>query len=94
MDLPQHLKEPLAERSPEVEEEGNFTPKKVTSKSKGQFWTVPSLKGLTPREALGFLRGYPLKLDIQGNGIIVSQVPEPGKEVAEGALIQLHLAEP
>ena len=94
MDVPQILKQPLAQKI-SIDENDLYLVKKLpTLKAGKQAWELPSLRGLTPREALSILKGYPLKLNIQGSGIIVSQVPEPGKRVAEGATLQLHLAGP
>ncbi len=57
-------------------------------------WIMPSLKGLSPREAFRILKGHPFQLVVLGVGVISSQVPEEGKEVAEGDKIRLILSEP
>jgi hypothetical protein len=57
-------------------------------------WIMPSLVGLTPRESIRVLQGHLLHLEVQGTGIVSSQVPESGKTIAEGGTIRLILAEP
>jgi cell division protein FtsI (penicillin-binding protein 3) len=60
----------------------------------GLLWKMPSLQGLTPREAFEVLQGHVFHIEIQGQGIIHSQSPEEGKMIADGAKIWLKLSEP
>lgn len=57
-------------------------------------WKMPSLRGLTPREAIRLLKGRKFELEIRGKGLVHGQVPEAGKAIAEGNVIRLQLAEP
>lgn len=57
-------------------------------------WSVPSFKGMTPREVLGILKGHKFDLQMTGLGIVSSQVPAAGMGVAEGETIRLILVEP
>lgn len=57
-------------------------------------WTMPALKGLTPREVFGILQGHRFKMEVKGTGIVSSQWPEGGNPIAEGATIRLKLIEP
>lgn len=57
-------------------------------------WIVPSLKGLSPREVIGVLKGHHLRLEMVGSGAVSTQIPDAGKTVAEGGLIRLLLSEP
>ena len=67
----------------------------MASAPNGDFiWKMPSLKGLTPREAIRALQGHRFAMEIKGTGIIRSQFPEEGKALAEGQTVKLSLAEP
>ena len=57
-------------------------------------WIMPSLKGLTPRETIRALKGYPFQLEIYGKGIVSSQTPGAGIVIAEDSKIRLRLTEP
>jgi cell division protein FtsI (penicillin-binding protein 3) len=57
-------------------------------------WTMPSLKGLTPREALQALQGHHFQMEMKGVGLIRGQVPAEGAPLAEGETIKVSLAEP
>jgi len=57
-------------------------------------WKVPSVIGLTAREALRALQGRPYEVKIYGQGVVRSQYPEPGKDVADRTTIRLSLASP
>jgi cell division protein FtsI (penicillin-binding protein 3) len=57
-------------------------------------WKMPPLKGLTIREAMGVLHGHNFRLEVRGDGIIQSQSPHEGNELAEGDLVRLSLGEP
>jgi cell division protein FtsI (penicillin-binding protein 3) len=59
-----------------------------------QTWEMPSLAGLTPREAIRALEGHRFQVQVHGTGIVVAQTPEVGSSVAEDETIQIHLAEP
>jgi len=56
-------------------------------------WRLPSLKGLSPREAMRVLRGHALKLEMSGLGVVSNQVPEAGRVVSDGDTIRLTLTE-
>jgi cell division protein FtsI (penicillin-binding protein 3) len=56
-------------------------------------WTMPSLKGLTPREALRALQGHQFQLEMRGAGVIRSQFPGEGGPLIEGGIIKLSLSE-
>ena len=57
-------------------------------------WRMINLVGLTPREALQKMGGKEFKVQMHGSGMVRSQSPEPGRPIADGGLVQLHLAEP
>ncbi len=54
-------------------------------------WTVPDLKGLSSREVIRIVQSHALKLEIQGEGFVLSQFPEAGQQVADGGTIKIHL---
>jgi len=54
-------------------------------------YTMPSLMGLSAREALRALQGQPFHIEIVGQGLVRSQAPEPGKPIAEQTPIRLSL---
>lgn len=56
-------------------------------------WRLPSLKGLTAREAIEILRGHSFRLELHGTGLVRSQSPEEGRRVAEGGTVRIRLAE-
>ena len=55
---------------------------------------MPSLRGLTPREALDRIQGHRFEVELVGAGVVLSQIPLAGKPVAEGDTIRLVLSEP
>ncbi|MEN9722550.1 MAG: hypothetical protein RJB38_536 [Pseudomonadota bacterium] len=55
---------------------------------------MPNVHGLTAREALRSLQGFPHEIEMEGRGVVRSQHPEPGKAVAERMTIRLSLAAP
>jgi hypothetical protein len=57
-------------------------------------WNMPSLIGLSPREALRAFKGHGFHVEVTGSGVISSQVPEAGKTLVEGDKIRLILNEP
>lgn len=62
---------------------------------KGQMiWKMPSLKGMTAREAIHVLHGHSFHLEVRGDGIIQAQSPEEGKALAEGDVVRLALTDP
>ncbi|OFZ21891.1 MAG: hypothetical protein A2X94_03020 [Bdellovibrionales bacterium GWB1_55_8] len=66
-----------------------------SSSSEGQsVWRMPSLAGLTAREAIRVLQGHRFKLEIQGSGIVQSQEPIQGSLLSENDSVRLVLAEP
>ena len=66
--------------------------------SKGELLRrMPSLVGLTPREAIETLQASgasKFQLEVQGNGVVRSQAPESGRTIASGVVIKLFLGEP
>lgn len=65
------------------------------SSGNGRFlWKMPSLRGLTPREAIQALKGHHFQLEIHGQGLITTQSPEEGKVLVDGDTVKLTLAEP
>jgi cell division protein FtsI (penicillin-binding protein 3) len=56
-------------------------------------WTMPSLKGLTPREALRALQGHRFQMEMRGSGVIRSQYPSEGSALTEGETVKLGLGE-
>jgi cell division protein FtsI (penicillin-binding protein 3) len=57
-------------------------------------WSMPSLLGLSPREALRAFKGHRFRIEITGSGVISSQFPEEGKTLVEGDQVRLILNEP
>lgn len=57
-------------------------------------WIIPSLMGLSPREAARKLEGHDFALEVVGMGVVSSQSPHAGKTVAEGGTVRLILSEP
>lgn len=51
---------------------------------------MPELRGMTIREALSTLQGYPFELDVSGSGWLKTQSPEPGAKVSESDRIRLR----
>jgi cell division protein FtsI (penicillin-binding protein 3) len=73
----------------------NFKLEKQTgSTGNSSSWVMPSLKGLTPRETLRILRGHRFQVEVNGTGVVSNQIPEAGRNVAEGDTIRLILTEP
>lgn len=56
-------------------------------------WKMPQLRGLTPREAIQTLKGRHFQLDIRGVGLVLKQIPEEGKVLADGDTVRLTLGE-
>ena len=57
-------------------------------------WRMPSLAGLTSREALRLIGARKFKLEIQGDGVVVRQSPPAGELVAEGMKVRMELGDP
>ncbi len=57
------------------------------------FWKMPSLHGLSAREALRELQGHAFQVEAHGSGIVQSQAPEVGKAIADGETVRLVLVE-
>jgi cell division protein FtsI (penicillin-binding protein 3) len=57
-------------------------------------WKMPSLRGLSVREAVQVLQGHRFSLEVRGDGVIQAQSPEEGKAIAEGEIIHLGLGDP
>jgi cell division protein FtsI (penicillin-binding protein 3) len=56
-------------------------------------WTMPSLKGLTAREALQALPGNHFMMEMKGLGVIRAQAPAEGAALTEGETVKVSLAE-
>jgi len=52
---------------------------------------APDFLGLSLREALEKARSLKLKVKMQGNGYVVQQLPEPGKDWSDNAILVLNL---
>ena len=52
---------------------------------------VPDFVGLSLREAVEKARHLKLKVKMQGNGFVVQQSPEPGKDLNDNAILVLNL---
>jgi cell division protein FtsI (penicillin-binding protein 3) len=60
----------------------------------GRFvWVMPSLEGLTAREAIQKLKGHNLKIEVRGIGLVRTQFPEAGKSIADTQTVRLSLNE-
>lgn len=66
----------------------------VRSEQSSQRWSMPSLIGLSPREALRAFKGHEFQVEVSGSGVISAQVPEAGKTLVEGDRVRLILNEP
>jgi cell division protein FtsI (penicillin-binding protein 3) len=56
-------------------------------------WTMPPLKGLTPREALHAFRGHRFQIEMHGGGLVHTQIPAEGAPIVEGETIHVSLSE-
>lgn len=56
-------------------------------------WSMPSLKGLSLREALRTLQGKNFQIKVHGQGVIKRQTPPAGWKIPENEVIQLELGE-
>jgi cell division protein FtsI (penicillin-binding protein 3) len=57
-------------------------------------WKMPTLIGLSSREALRALQGRPFEIAIEGRGVVRTQFPEAGNPVADKTTIRLSLSAP
>ncbi len=56
-------------------------------------WVMPDLRGLTARELIRNLHGHLFDLRVFGDGgLVLGQLPEPGKKIREGDPIRITLA--
>lgn len=63
--------------------------------SKGEvIWKMPSLHGLTPREALTLLKSHGFQIEMTGTGIVKSQTPEEGHALLESGTVKMMLVDP
>ena len=60
----------------------------------GLIWKMPSLKGLSAREAIRALGGHKFQLEVHGSGVVRAQSPDDGKSIADGGTVRLSLTEP
>ncbi|HAR43426.1 MAG TPA: hypothetical protein DCS07_12480 [Bdellovibrionales bacterium] len=81
------------EALPNVPSSGNLQWSGMTSEGI-PIWTMPSLIGLTVREATRALQGHRFQLELHGAGIIQSQSPMEGQRVSDSQTIRLTLLEP
>ena len=65
-----------------------------TTPAGSMIWKMPTLHGLTAREAMEVLQGHSFKLEVHGDGVVRAQSPEEGKPLAEGEVVRLSLGEP
>ncbi len=57
-------------------------------------WKMPSVHGLSVREAMEVFREHAFQIEVRGDGIVSAQYPEPGHPVMDGEVIRLTLSEP
>ena len=57
-------------------------------------WIMPSLIGLTQREAIQILQGHSFHLEMLGLGVLSSQVPVAGRKLGETDRVRLFFSEP
>ncbi len=65
-------------------------PKELVKSTNGK-WVMPDLKGLTLNEAMTLLNQYVEKVQVSGNGYVVSQTPETGASLDEESSVSLKL---
>jgi beta-lactam-binding protein with PASTA domain len=46
--------------------------------------TMPDIKGLSVREAIGRLSNSYLNISVSGSGVVVQQEPSPGDKISKG----------
>jgi membrane peptidoglycan carboxypeptidase len=57
-------------------------------------WKMPDLRGFSAREALLALQKGRFELEVHGEGVVKTQVPAPGQQVAPGSKVSLRLEAP
>ncbi|MGK5081961.1 penicillin-binding protein [Bdellovibrionota bacterium FG-1] len=57
-------------------------------------WKMPSLQGLTPREAMRALQGHRFQMEVHGTGVIRTQNPAEGTSLVEGDTVKVSLGDP
>ncbi len=65
-----------------------------STKEGKSYWKMPLLKGLSVREAFLLFRGHNFSFQVQGQGLVRTQIPEPGTKVSEGQTVRLQLSSP
>ncbi len=50
---------------------------------------MPDLKGLSIRGALRIISEYGIKVEVEGNGIVINQYPSPGKDLRKVEVCKL-----
>jgi len=65
---------------------------KVSLVADGPPGTVPDLRGMSAREAIRRLATLGMNAHASGDGVVVSQLPEPGAALEPGTICQLMLA--
>ncbi|MFZ9594494.1 MAG: penicillin-binding transpeptidase domain-containing protein [Bdellovibrionia bacterium] len=57
-------------------------------------WVMPDLQGLSPKEVLEVLQGYPFALEMKGMGMVASQTPMAGQRLSKRSRVRLVFSEP
>jgi beta-lactam-binding protein with PASTA domain len=50
---------------------------------------MPSVTGLTMKEALSLLNENKILVEIEGSGVVISQLPKAGSKIANGGLVKV-----
>lgn len=84
----------VSEPPPVLAEEKPMGPAPASGfEENGSSWRVPSLVGLTPREALRVMEGKPIEPRLTGFGLVRSQFPTAGSLINEGQTLSLQLGD-
>jgi membrane peptidoglycan carboxypeptidase len=84
----------VSEPPPVLAEEKPMGPAPASGfEENGSSWRVPSLVGLTPREALRVMEGKPIEPRLTGFGLVRSQFPAAGSLINEGQTLSLQLGD-
>lgn len=57
-------------------------------------WKMPSLRGMSAREAIEVLGDHAFKMEVHGDGVVKAQIPDEGKPLTDGETVRLTLGEP
>ena len=50
---------------------------------------MPAITGLTLKEALSLLTENQIRYEVEGNGIVIRQLPKAGAKIREGSPVQV-----